>query len=93
MTNDIYDEYFKPLEKTPCFAIMPVLLHPKSKGLVKVRSADPFDPPLLYGNYFTDQYGEDMETMIDGIRFVQKLTSTTAFQKLNAQFYEKPVPG
>lgn len=90
---DFYDEYFKPLENTPCYAIMPVLIHPKSKGFLKLRSADPLDPPKLYGNFFTDREGDDMKTMISGIRFIQKLSNTVAFGKLNARIYDKVMPG
>lgn len=91
--SDVYDQYFKPLEKKTSFAIIPVLLHPKSKGFLKLKSTDPFEPPLLYGNYFTDSQNEDVKTMISGIRFVERLANTVAYQKLNARIYNETIPG
>lgn len=91
--QDFYDEYFKPLEMKSCYAIMSVLLHPKSKGFIKLKSANPLDPPLLYGNYFRDPEGMDMRTMIGGIRVIQKLSKTVPFQKLNSRIYDKLMPG
>jgi choline dehydrogenase-like flavoprotein len=35
------------------FAIRPTLLHPDSRGEVRLRSADPRDPPRIVGNFFS----------------------------------------
>jgi choline dehydrogenase-like flavoprotein len=35
------------------FAIRPTLLHPDSRGEVRLRSADPRDPPRIFGNFFS----------------------------------------
>ncbi|KAL3206276.1 hypothetical protein MRX96_040315 [Rhipicephalus microplus] len=40
-----YDEYYKPLRGIHGYNLVPVLLHPKSRGVVRLRSADPRMPP------------------------------------------------
>ncbi|KAJ8937526.1 hypothetical protein NQ314_011805 [Rhamnusium bicolor] len=67
---DFYKEYFRPLENKPCYAMLPMLLHPKSKGYLKLRSKNLFDPPLLYGNYFSDPENHDLKTLISCEMFI-----------------------
>jgi len=52
-------------------------------GEVVLRSADPLDTPLINFHYFdegSDTAGEDLDSVVAGIRFVRKLT-----EKLKAQ--------
>jgi len=47
-------------------------------GKVTLRSADPRDPPAVNFHYFgegTDTAGEDLDSVVDGIKFVRKLTA------------------
>ncbi|KAL1502404.1 hypothetical protein ABEB36_007550 [Hypothenemus hampei] len=91
ITQEFYNEYFKPLEGEGVFSIMPVLLHPKSVGSLKLRSNNPENAPLCYGNYLTEF--EDLEILIKSIRTIQKLVDTDGFRQLDATLYNKPVPG
>lgn len=93
ITREVYREYFKPLEGKGVFSIMPMLLHPKSFGSLKLRSKNPDDPPLCYGNYLTDPYEQDLKLLIKSIRLMQKLVQSDGFKKLDATLYDKPVPG
>ncbi|RZC32593.1 GMC oxred N domain containing protein [Asbolus verrucosus] len=93
ITDKIYNAVFGPLEKTYSLMIIPLLLHPKSKGYLKLRSKDPHDYPLFYGNYLTDSGNEDIDTLLASIRYVQRLAQTKAFAKFNVTFNTNPVPG
>ena len=93
ITDDIYKSVFAPLENTNTFMIWPVLLTPKSKGCLKLRSTNPRDYPLLYGNYLTDRNHQDVGTFITSIRIVQRLGRTKAFRKFNATLSTIRVPG
>jgi choline dehydrogenase len=47
-------------------------------GTVKLRSKDPLDPPLINFHYFnegSDSGGEDLDSVVDGIKFVRTLTA------------------
>ncbi|XP_077980699.1 glucose dehydrogenase [FAD, quinone]-like [Glandiceps talaboti] len=54
------------------------LMHPKSVGKLWLKSLDPLEPPLMDPRYLEDH--EDVETMIGGIRIIQKLAATQAFK-------------
>jgi choline dehydrogenase-like flavoprotein len=36
------------------FVVTPILLHPRSRGAITLRDADPLSPPKIHANYFTD---------------------------------------
>ncbi|XP_060533714.1 glucose dehydrogenase [FAD, quinone]-like [Cylas formicarius] len=93
ITEAFYENYFEHLEKIPCVSILPVLLHPRSNGELKLASSDTYEPPKSFGNYLTDQEGHDLEVLLKGIRLTQKLMESEAFQQYGAKIYDKPVPG
>lgn len=47
------------------FTVVPILLHPKSKGSIRLQGDDPFDPPLIDPNYL--DHPDDVKTMLKGI--------------------------
>lgn len=56
-------------------------------GEVVLRSADPLDTPLINFHYFnegSDTAGEDLDSVVAGIRFVRKLTTKLKDQGLIA---------
>jgi choline dehydrogenase-like flavoprotein len=56
-------------------------------GQVVLRSADPLDTPLINFHYFdegSDTAGEDLQSVVAGIRFVRKLTAKLKAQGLIA---------
>ena len=54
-------------------------------GEVTLRSADPRDTPLINFNYFEEGGKEDLDAVVDGIRFVRRLTDRLRRQKLVAK--------
>ena len=62
------------------YAVFPSLLHPKSRGEVVFDWEDPFMPPTIHSRYLTDD--SDVKTLLNGIRFVQKLMNTSAMGKI-----------
>jgi choline dehydrogenase len=55
-------------------AIM-ILLHPESRGWVKLRSADPKDAPRIFLNILSER--RDVETLIAGLRIARKVFETS----------------
>lgn len=43
------------------------------RGMIRLRSDDPEDKPVITPNYLTDPHGKDLETLVRGVRFVRKV--------------------
>ncbi|KAH9635276.1 hypothetical protein HF086_001932 [Spodoptera exigua] len=68
----------------------PLLLTPKSRGYILLNSTDPiYGPPLIYSRFFTER--EDMQALIEGIKFVVSLEETDAFRASGASYVRIPV--
>ncbi|KAK3098403.1 hypothetical protein FSP39_019191 [Pinctada imbricata] len=61
------------------FLILAILLHPKSRGTIRLRSSNPFDHPIIDPCYLSEY--EDVETMIRGIKLALQLANTSVLKK------------
>jgi choline dehydrogenase len=59
------------------FAFGPTLLHPHSRGEIRLRSSNPLDAPAIRANYFSDP--RDMDVMLEGVKLSRELANTKAF--------------
>ena len=71
------------------------LLHPKSRGSIRPDPAHgPLEPPYIIPNFL--EHTDDIEVILKGIRTVQKLVNTTAFDgvrgRLLAENAASPYP-
>ncbi|WP_454621197.1 GMC family oxidoreductase [Bradyrhizobium cenepequi] len=55
------------------FAIRPTLLHPKSRGEVLLRSADPFDAPIIHNRFL--QHPDDLAALLRGAKIGLELAA------------------
>ncbi|CAG9568490.1 unnamed protein product [Danaus chrysippus] len=68
----------------------PLLLTPKSRGIILLNKTNPvYGQPLIYSGFFTVQ--EDIDVMIEGLRYAISLDETDAFKENGAYFVRKPV--
>jgi choline dehydrogenase len=51
-------------------------LRPESRGTVRIKSADPFEPPAMQPNYLSTAH--DRRTLVAGIRLARRLATTRA---------------
>jgi len=58
-------------EKKWGFAIGPTLLHPESKGSVKLFSSDPLKHPIITANYLSAE--KDMKALIEGLKMARRV--------------------
>ncbi len=71
---------------------------PRNRGTVTLRSPNPRDPPNINFNYFDendDPTGGDLESVVEGIRFVRKISERMTQQGLmkeDVPLGEKSVP-
>jgi len=90
ITEEHYKEVFEPINNHDVWSAIPVLLRPRSKGYIKLRSNNPFHYPLIYPNYFFDPF--DMKTLIEGVKIALAMSKTKAFQQFRSKLYVKPFP-
>ncbi|XP_060532982.1 glucose dehydrogenase [FAD, quinone] [Cylas formicarius] len=71
--------------------IIPAVLHPKSRGFIRLRDNNPLSHPLIYANYLT--HPDDAKVLIEGIRFALRLAETKALRRYGFQLDKTPAPG
>ncbi|KAK4887891.1 hypothetical protein RN001_004162 [Aquatica leii] len=82
----------RPINPSQTFSIYVMLLHPKSKGTVRLKSNNPFQYPLIDPNFLSDFGNEDIETMYQGIELALEIVNTEPFRKINATLMYAPLP-
>lgn len=65
-----------------------VILSPKSRGNVKLRSSDPLAHPKITTGYLTDPDGEDIKTVVGGINKLKELVKTKPFTDAKAKLVD-----
>ena len=58
-----------------------ILMRPQSRGTVTLRSADPHDAPLIDPGYLSDAAGDDLTTLVAGVRAAQGIARQPEFAK------------
>lgn len=87
IVKELFDAAIAPtIGKVAWFAYT-MLLHPKSRGTIRLQSSSPFDFPLVDPAYFTDANNTDLKTLIASLKDVLKLLNTTAMQQYNSTVF------
>lgn len=91
LTQEFYDEFLGDITNRDAFGIFPMILRPKSRGYIKLRSKNPLQYPLLYHNYLT--HPDDVRVLREGVKAGLAVGETTAMKRFGARLHRKPVPG
>jgi choline dehydrogenase-like flavoprotein len=67
------------VDTRPAITVMPTLIYPKSRGTVRLASADPTAAPLIDPMYLSDR--ADAQFLIDGQKMVRELMCGKAMSK------------
>lgn len=89
--DEVWEKYFGKMLGMSAATILPVILHPKSQGVVKLKDSNPYSSPVIDPQYLS--HPEDREVLLKGIRILQKLIDTKALQKIGAEINPLPFPG
>ncbi|XP_076466560.1 glucose dehydrogenase [FAD, quinone]-like [Babylonia areolata] len=71
------------------FTCAPTLLQPTSRGSIRLQSKNSSHPPLIDPNYLENP--QDVEVILEGVKFCKKLITTTTLQELGARLTDAPV--
>ena len=63
------------VDKRCALTIMPTLIYPKSRGTLRLASADPADAPVIDPGYLTEP--DDSRLLLDGIELVREVMAST----------------
>ena len=90
LTDELYDTVYKPIENKDSWTLIPLLLRPKSRGTIQLRSKNPFHYPKINANYFHDPI--DIKILIEGAKIALKINNASPFQKLRSKLHNIPLP-
>ncbi len=54
VSDEVWEEYYEPINKMDTWSVLPTNLRPKSRGSIRLNSADPYDDPLIDPNFYAD---------------------------------------
>ncbi|MBX9649882.1 MAG: GMC family oxidoreductase N-terminal domain-containing protein, partial [Xanthobacteraceae bacterium] len=75
------DRFGEPLHRFPAITVAACNLQPTSRGIVRIRSADPHGPPIIAPNYLSTD--EDRLVASDVIRVTRRLMKQPALSRYN----------
>ncbi|XP_012349885.1 glucose dehydrogenase [FAD, quinone]-like [Apis florea] len=92
---DVMDEVTADMSRvimnTSVIMINSILLKPKSRGVLRLRSTDPADPVKIYTNYLVEK--EDATTLLKSMDVIKALLNTESLKKYGMQLYHLDIPG
>ncbi|XP_015905954.2 L-sorbose 1-dehydrogenase [Parasteatoda tepidariorum] len=92
ISDEIYDQVYKPYEGKNTFTFLPCVVRPLSRGTIRLASTDPKQHPLIDSNLF--QYKNDLDRLVEILKeCVAIVTKTKAFQRLGAKMFTTKFPG
>ncbi|XP_021194107.3 glucose dehydrogenase [FAD, quinone] [Helicoverpa armigera] len=89
--DEVWDKYFSKSFDSYVGTILPLILHPKSRGHVYINSTDPEAPPLVDPKYLSHE--SDRETLINGLKLVIQFVNTKSIQNIGGYINQNHFPG
>ncbi|MFJ5310055.1 GMC family oxidoreductase [Streptomyces sp. NPDC088350] len=62
-------------------SMTPNVARPRSRGTVRLASADPDAPPLIDYRYFTDPDGHDERLLVEGVRLARRIAAAAPMSR------------
>ncbi|XP_028134084.1 glucose dehydrogenase [FAD, quinone]-like [Diabrotica virgifera virgifera] len=90
LTDEFYNEVYGMVNYKDTFGVFAMMLRPKSRGRIRLRSKDPLDYPLFYHNYLTHPH--DVNVLREGTKAAVAFGQTEAMKRFGARYHNVPVP-
>jgi choline dehydrogenase len=78
------------LHKFSGFTMIAYQLRPESRGEIRLKNANPADPPAMVPNYLSDTV--DQQTIVDGLKLCRRILAHSTMQRFIAEEFQ-PGPG
>lgn len=86
------ENVFRKIDPSRSFSFEVIVLRPKSRGTLKLRSKNPYEFPLIDLRLLSDGDNKDISTLYEGIQLGLDMMQTNAFKKLNASLIDTTMP-
>ena len=90
ITDYVYDNVFRSISNRDAFVVYPMMLRPKSRGFIQLRSNNPLAYPILRHNYLT--HVDDQKILVEGCKAAVALGKTKAMKRFGAKFFKNKMP-
>ncbi|KAG8194261.1 hypothetical protein JTE90_024589 [Oedothorax gibbosus] len=88
---EIVEKYFGPYRNSSFFHCAAIIMKPISKGTLKLVSTNPYDPPHIDPNHYSDP--DDYKPMIEGLKLCNRLALSDSLKKIGIKSLNGPLPG
>ncbi|XP_076299209.1 glucose dehydrogenase [FAD, quinone]-like [Lasioglossum baleicum] len=90
ISDDFYTKMYENILYRSSYSATPLLLRPRSRGYIKLRSKNLDEHPKIVPNYFHDPH--DLDVLAEGADFIYKLSQTRTLKRLNAKANPNLIP-
>lgn len=90
LKESLYNEVYRPIANKDSWTIIPLLLRPRSRGWVRLKSSNPMQFPLMQPNYFIEDF--DIKTLVEGAKIALRLADAKVFKQFGSRIWTKPFP-
>lgn len=91
ITTEFFNKVYDGIIGDDAFGLVPIVMRPKSRGRIRLKSRNPFQWPRMEPNYFADP--EDLETLVQGAKLVVALGESESFRKFGSRFHRRSFLG
>lgn len=75
-------DHARYVSTAPGITLFSIAQRPKSRGVLRLRSADPLAAPAIDPCYFSDAEGADLRLVVDGIRLQRRIAARSPLREV-----------